>query len=548
MSKAIERRMTLKDQVTPTMSKINKSTLSYKKGMRDLKQEGQETWFGLKRGMLGVVAAGAALLGSVLTINKMEDAYRAQVEAETKLQAVMMNTPGVTKEAIKSVSDYAGELEKTAGIVTGDVITAGAQQIATFQLQADSIKKLMPGMADLIAQQKGLNATQNDAVSVGNMIGKVMSGQIGALSRAGIIFNETEAKLLKYGNEQERVATLAEVLRKNVGGVNKALSETDIGSIQRAKNIMGEFEEIFGGVIVSIKGKFAKAFMEDLPAIEAQVNTVASSINNWVDGGGIDRFVDTLKIALDTTKQLSPVIGVLAAGLIAYKAAAVISTMATWSLNAAMAANPIGAVILIIVGLIAVITLLRKNKDLLKLKFMETWNAVAGIVENTINRKINMFNLYLSAVSFLVNSVKFYFYDMWDSVVQMAENGVSKMAKPLNAVLSALGKETISVDLSSKSSGMKKPVWEKQDFIKQIEVKRFSDDTIMGQVEAAKREKQVKELEKASKNNEILAEAIEGNTEAVKGNTSALKNSSSDLTGEQIADKLLPRLERVVYG
>jgi len=548
MSKAIERRMTLKDQVTPTMSKINKSTLSYKKNMRNLKDEGQKTWRGLKSGMLGVVATATALIGSAMAISKMEEAYKAQSEAEVKLQTVFKATNKATNDQVDSLKKYASEMQKV-GVVGDEVTLAGMQQLATFNVTSSTVEQLTEGMLDLGAQQKGLNATQGDMVNIGNMVGKVMNGQVGALSRVGISFNEAQEKVLKYGTESQKAATLAEVLRQNVGGVNKALAETDIGRIQQAKNTIGDLQEVIGGAVVSIKGKFAKAFMEDLPAIEAKVNAVASALNNWVDGGGVDRFIGTLKLTYDTTKQLTPIIMSLGLALVYYKTAALAAKLQTQGLNATMAANPVGAVIVGMVALITVITLVRKHKDLLKLKWMETWNAVAGFTEGAINGLIGGANTVISAFDYMGQSIKHSFSSMWDEVVLGAESAVGKLAKPLNAVLGALGKDTISVDFSSKLSASKKPVWEKQNYIQEIQVKRYSDDTVMSQIEQAKREKQINKSKELKESNDALLKALDSNTDAIGENTGALKKgSSSDLTGEEIADRLLPRLERVIYG
>ena len=117
-------------------------------------------------------------------------------------------------------------------------------------------------MADLIAQQKGLNATQGDAVSIGNMIGKVMSGQTSALSRAGIIMTEYQEKVLKTGTEEERAATLAKVLEQNVGGVNEALAQTDAGKVAVAGNLIGRTSDLIGEKLMSVKGKLAELLIQ----------------------------------------------------------------------------------------------------------------------------------------------------------------------------------------------------------------------------------------------------------------------------------------------
>jgi hypothetical protein len=67
------------------------------------------------------------------------------------------------------------------------------------------VETLIPAMNNLIAQQKGLSATTGDAVNIGNLMGKVLNGQTGSLTRVGISFSAAQEKVLKYGNEQERL-------------------------------------------------------------------------------------------------------------------------------------------------------------------------------------------------------------------------------------------------------------------------------------------------------------------------------------------------------
>ncbi|MCT4543297.1 MAG: hypothetical protein N4A63_07130 [Vallitalea sp.] len=210
------------------------------------------------------------------------DAAKMQIEAETKLQSVLKNTKGITDEHISNLKKYAG-VQQNIGVIGDEIQIAGMQQIGTFQLQADTIKTLTPGMNDLLAQQKGLNATQSDAVNIGNMIGKVMNGQVGALSRVGINFTKAQEKVLKFGNEQEKAAALAQVLKQNVGGVNKALAETDTGAIKQATNMWGDMKEVIGKGILKVLGKTAKWFSKYMPAIQDKISFVGSKARIVID-------------------------------------------------------------------------------------------------------------------------------------------------------------------------------------------------------------------------------------------------------------------------
>ncbi len=250
--------------------------------------------------------AGAALaVGSFSalksTISGWTDAATDQIEAETKLAAVMKNTAGMTEVQIKGVEQYASKLQGL-GIIGDEVSLSATQQLATYQLQADTLKTLMPGMNDLLAQQKGYNATQGDAVTIGNMVGKVMAGQVGALSKAGINFSEAQEKVLKFGTEQERAAMLAEVLQQNVGGVNAAMRKTDPGKIASATNAFGDMREELGKKVLPLQGKFAEWFETKIPTIQRRMGGVVDfavgkfdNLTAFVDGTLLPGFNDMIR-------------------------------------------------------------------------------------------------------------------------------------------------------------------------------------------------------------------------------------------------------------
>jgi len=136
---------------------------------------------------------------------------------------------------------------------------------------------------------------------------------------------------------------------------------------------------------------------------------------------------------------------------------------------------------------------------------------------------------------------------MWNSVIKYSEGKIQDWLEPINKVLDFLGKDTIKLNFSAAQVDAVTPTYSKKNYIDEIQVKQFSDEKISA-IEEARRKKQEKELVDNTKAMANLSETLEGNTDAVSSNTEALKSSSRDMTGEQIADKLLPRLERVVYG
>lgn len=192
------------------------------------------------------------------SISKLQDvmsdltqAYQVQLLAETQLETIMRQRMGSTDEAIQSIKDYCSA-QQQIGIIGDEVQLSGAQQMATFLQEEQSLKTLIPAMNNLLAQQKGLNATNQDAVGIGNLIGKVMQGQTSALKRVGISFTEAQEQVLKMGNEQQRAAMLAQVITDNVGNMNAVLAQTDAGQQKQLENTLGDIKEQIGAIAQSI--------------------------------------------------------------------------------------------------------------------------------------------------------------------------------------------------------------------------------------------------------------------------------------------------------
>jgi len=178
--------------------------------------------------------ASSAINGLRDTMAGLTASYNAVQQANTQLTTVMCQRMEATEEDIKKVNEVIGAQSKL-GVIGGTIQKTGAQQIATFLKEKGTLEQLIPAMNDLLAQQKGLNATQEDARSVANLMGKAMTGQTSALRRVGITFSEAQENIMKYGTEQQRAAMLAQIITDNVGHMNAQLGKTDAGQLKQAE-------------------------------------------------------------------------------------------------------------------------------------------------------------------------------------------------------------------------------------------------------------------------------------------------------------------------
>lgn len=179
-------------------------------------------------------------------------AYQYQSEQELKLATIMRQRMGATNDEIQSIKDFASEQQKI-GIYGDEIILQGAQELASFTSNTEAIKTLIPAMNNLIAQQYGYSASGQQFQSTADMMGKVLSGQTGALSRLGYVFSEEEKAMLEAGDEMQRAATLAKIITDNVGNMNEALRGTEAGRMQDLANYIGDLKEEIGGTLMTLK-------------------------------------------------------------------------------------------------------------------------------------------------------------------------------------------------------------------------------------------------------------------------------------------------------
>lgn len=261
-------------------------------------------------------------------------AFEAAAVANTKLKTIMEQRMNATAEDVKGVKDVISA-QKELGVVSGSVQVAGAQQIGTFATQASTLRTLVPAMNNLLAQQKGVNATQEDAVAVGNLFGKALQGQATALRRVGITFSAAEEKMLKHGTESERAALLARIITNNVGEMNKKLAATPTGQMKQLQMTIGGIKAKIGEALVGFSPFLAAASqVTTITASFGQLKTVVAGV-----GVSLANFLATTKASILALYAEAGAAGTTSTAMRVLTTAKLVAVSAAKKLYALMAAN-----------------------------------------------------------------------------------------------------------------------------------------------------------------------------------------------------------------
>lgn len=299
-------------------------------------------------------SAGAA--GMVVAGKKLLEMNATQEQAETKLVEIYKTRMGATEDAAKATMDLASALQQQ-GVIGDEVALSGAQQLATYASMPDTVNALLPAMENLLVQQKGVNATAEDATSIANLFGKAMMGQTGALKRVGISFTEAQEEVLKYGTEEEKAAMLAEVVTQNVGNMNQVFAQTDAGKMQQVKNSLGDFGERLGHALLPVLADIADWLNKRLlPAIE----TIVSYIE---EHPVIAKITVAIAAFLAVAGPLLIIIGSIASGI-----GALMTVIPALGGAFAALAGPVGIAIAIFAAVVAAGIAIYKNWDKIKKK------------------------------------------------------------------------------------------------------------------------------------------------------------------------------------
>lgn len=338
-------------------------------------------------------------------MREFTDANQAQQEAEAKLAQVMRNTMGATDGQVQSIKDLAAA-QQQLGVIGDEVQLAGAQELGTYLTKTESLKRLMPVMNDMLAQQYGLNASQESAAQIASMMGKVMEGQVGALSRYGYKFDEAQEKILKYGTEAEKVETLAEVIGQSVGGMNEALAATPEGQLKQAANNMGDIKERIGQMWTQLQVKL-------LPVVQKLIAFTNRIIDAFQQGWPLV-VIGVAAILVAVTKvrnrlfSLLPATATASGGFMGMAALAKASCMA---IGAAIKSIPIIGWIAAAIGLVIGIFKLLWEKcegfravvsgvwEVIKAVFTTAWGFIKGVA-------VTIFNIYKTIIGAIVGAIR----------------------------------------------------------------------------------------------------------------------------------------------
>jgi hypothetical protein len=382
------------------------------KDFQTLQGAGNKATFGLRtfdKGMTNTLktvsklAAGVAVAAGAIGYSLVKSAIQAQAE-QNRLRQILLTTGAATEQQVKSLIAQAEALEKVGVASAGNIITLQSQ-LATFDLQYETIQKLTPAITDYVIAEKGASATAEDFKSMTNGLAQALNGQFGALTRAGFVLDENTKGLISNGTEAQRASAIVDVLSSTYGGFNEAIAQTPEGRMIALKNSFESLRTELGGLLLPAFEKIV-AFIQTqfIPYVQKMIGVVGEK----GIGGGLKMLATDFVNLTTNMGAFGNILLGLTAAFVALRLVTIAATISQNLFNVALLSNPIGIIVAAVITLGVALVALYLKFEVVRKVVNSVINFIIGIIENWLNAWIGVINGIITGINLLIKAANFF--------------------------------------------------------------------------------------------------------------------------------------------
>lgn len=415
------------DQAKSSLVKLNDTSEETKKKQDELRTKTESLTSSMNElGKKALVALTAAAATAGAAIAKMFiDAGSFADDLDT-----MSKKTGISTERLQELSYASRFVDVSVETMTGSM---------------NKMTKTMDAARDAMAVGK-INeqsaAYEELKVKVTNVDGSLRNNKdvfYETIDALGKMTNETERDQLSMKIFGKSAAELNPLIKAGAKELNRLSEEAHtVGAVVSDEGVasLAQFDDNMETLKASTQGLMNEALAQLTPIINDLVNSLKENMPAIVEG--IKGFVN---FVIDNGPMIISVIGGIAAGLIAWNVASMISgvvtsiqafqkanegaTIAQWAMNAAQAANPIGAIIALIVALVAGIVILWNTNE----GFRNAVTKIFGDIVKTISGAVdNIVKFFTVTIPGTLGRVGDWFKDIGSNIVKGVWDGITGMA------------------------------------------------------------------------------------------------------------------------
>ncbi len=391
--------MAAKNQVTLTfagdatkLDKAFKDVGASSKSMSD-KVEGSSNRASGSFRKFGAAAAAASAAVGVALFAFAKASVGAFVEAE-QAQARLSDAFGRFPKLADTNIDKLRELNTAMAGKTkfdDDAFASGQAVLAQFKLSGKQIEDLTPLLADYAAK------TGKDLPTAAETLGKSFLGNTRALKELGINYKST-------GNLATDTKNITKLLRDQVGGFAEQQGKTAAGQAAILSNKFGEMKETVGEKLLPVLLKLAEVGMK---------------VVDWIS---------------QNSQIVGPLVAVIAA-----------VTVVQWAWNVAMAANPIGLIIIGIALLVAAIVWIATKTTWFQAAWKFAWGVIKSIAVNVWDWLKALPGKIGNVFAGIANFISAPFRAAFNFIADAWNNTIGRLSWSVPGWVPGIGGNTISV-------------------------------------------------------------------------------------------------------
>ena len=200
---------------------------------------------GIMRGALGAVS----FVGIAAGLRSIIQGTKEAAADTNRLRHILINASGATNRQVDALLAEADALSKV-GVASKGHIIAAQSQLATFNLQASTIKTLTPAILNYVLAERGAAATIEDVKQMTNGLALALDGQFASLTRVGFVMDKETKRQIQFGTEMERATAIVKVLDSTYAGFNESLAKTPEGRIILLNRAMTDLKNSFGQALL----------------------------------------------------------------------------------------------------------------------------------------------------------------------------------------------------------------------------------------------------------------------------------------------------------
>lgn len=243
----------------------------------------------LTRSLKNLAVAFGVTYSTAQVINFGKTSVKAFVEMQAqqdRLVRLMKVGTGATSSQIQSLNNQAAALENL-GVVSKGNITQTQSQLATFNLQADTIARLTPAILDYVTAEKGAAASTEQFKQMTNGLAQALNGNFASLTKTGFVIDQNTRDIIKNGSETERAAAIVKVLDSTYKGFNKSLRDTPIGQMQLLNNAANDAKETIGGGLLDALALLGGSGTQDIENATKAMGDLSTATADVIRGQGV---------------------------------------------------------------------------------------------------------------------------------------------------------------------------------------------------------------------------------------------------------------------